>query len=250
MYDSVDYYNRNALVYCKRTLTIDMHDLYKPFLRCLPKGAHILDAGCGVGRDARYFLELGYSVTAIDASQEMVDISSNLTKQKTLLIPFQDLSFENCFDGIWASASLLHVPRQEMSLVFEKFIAAMKDRGIWYLSFKVGNGERIDKDGRFFNDYDEDAFQSFLSSYNQILSIDKISSAITEKDNCLPEKWLNIFLRVDKSKARLFWVGKGIKEQDYYGREVLITSKRSSRISRRSLSRYYIKRYRRTTTTR
>lgn len=249
MYDSVGYYNRNALVYCKRTLAIDMRDLYEPFLKHLFKGAHILDAGCGVGRDTRHFLDLGYRVTAIDASQEMVNISSKLTKQKTLLIPFQDLSFENYFNGIWASASLLHVPRQEISLVFEKFIVAMKDRGTWYLSFKVGNGERIEKDGRFFNDYDEDTFRDFLSSYNQVLSIDKINSTITDKDNCLPEKWLNIFLSVDKSKAPLFWVGKGVDKQDNSGRKVLVRSKRSSRISRHNSNRYYVTKSRRATTT-
>jgi SAM-dependent methyltransferase len=199
MSDSIDYYNQNALIYFERTVVIDMSDLYEPFLRCLPKGAHILDAGCGAGRDTKHFTNLGYNVTAIDASQAMVSISSKFTDQKTLLMTFQDLSFVNCFDGIWASASLLHVPRQEMSLVFKRFIAAIKDGGTWYLSFKVGDGERVQKDGRFFNDYNEDTFRNFLSSYKQILDIITINSTITNKDNCLPEKWLNILLRVDKS---------------------------------------------------
>ena len=191
-----------------------MSDLYEPFLRHLPKGSHILNAGCGVvGRDTKHFINLGYNVTAIDASQQMVNISSQFTGQKTLLMAFQDLSFVNCFDGIWASASFLHVPRQEMGLVFKKFIVAMKDGGIWYLSFKVGSGERIHKDGRFFNDYDEGAFWNFLSSYRQILDIVKINSTITNKDGCLPEKWLNILLSIDKSKISLCEVALGINDR-------------------------------------
>lgn len=198
MFNSIDYYNQNALIYFKRTVLIDMSDLYKPFLKYLPEKAHILDAGCGGGRDTKYFMSLGYNVTAIDASQAMVLISSEFTSQETILMAFQDINFVNCFDGIWASASLLHVPRKEMDLVFKKMITALKDGGIWYLSFKVGTGERIQKDGRFFNDYNEETFLKFLSHYKHILDIITISSAITKKHNCLPEEWLNVLLRVNK----------------------------------------------------
>lgn len=219
MSNSIDYYNQNALIYYKRTVVINMSDLYESFLRYLPKGAHILDAGCGVGRDTKHFTSLGYNVTAIDASQEMVNISSKFTGQKTLLMTFQDLSFVNCFDGVWASASLLHVSWKEMSLVFKRFITAVKDGGIWYLSFKVGSGERIQKDGRFFNDYDEDTFRHFLSSYKQVLDIVTIDSTITNKDNCLPEKWLNVLLRIEKSKAPLLQIATVINNQVVLNRE-------------------------------
>lgn len=201
MFMSIDYYNNNALDYFDKTVAIDMSALYALFLKRLPERSHILDAGCGVGRDSKHFIDLGYKVTSIDASEEMVNISSKFTGQQTLLMTFQDMSFVNCFDGIWASASLLHIPRQEMNRVFNKFIQALKDRGTWYLSFKVGSGERIQEDGRFFNDYDEVAFRHFLSSYDQVLNILSITSSVTNKDNCLPEEWLNILLQVDKSKV-------------------------------------------------
>ncbi len=225
MYNSIDYYNHNALTYFERTVLIDMTDLYEPFLSYLPKlrsctitkklrksgfqnqvqdlskKVHILDAGCGGGRDTKYFTSLGYNVTAIDASQAMVIISSKFTGQKTILMAFEDINFVNCFDGIWASASLLHVPRKQMHLVFKKMITAIKDGGIWYLSFKVGMAERIDKDGRFFNDYNEQTFREFLNYYQDILEIISINSTVTRKDNCLSEEWLNILLRVNKSRS-------------------------------------------------
>lgn len=199
MYNSIDYYNQNALTYFRRTVLIDMSDLYEPFLSYLPKKGYILDAGCGGGRDTKYFTSLGYNVTAIDASQAMVMISYEFTRQKTILMAFQDINFVNYFDGIWASASLLHVPRKEMDLVFKKMITAIKDGGIWYLSFKVGIAERIEKDGRFFNDYNEEKFREFLNNYKDVLEIISLNSTVTRKDNCLPEEWLNILLRVNKS---------------------------------------------------
>lgn len=65
----------------------------------LPKNAHILDAGCGSGRDAKYFQSQGHNVTAFDASEEMIKLSTKETNQQTLHLHFQDLDFKQEFDG-------------------------------------------------------------------------------------------------------------------------------------------------------
>nr|WP_233417568.1 class I SAM-dependent methyltransferase [Rickettsia conorii] len=49
-----------------------MSDNYKAFTSYLPEQAHIVDAGCGVGCDTKYFLSQRYQVTAFDGSTEMV----------------------------------------------------------------------------------------------------------------------------------------------------------------------------------
>lgn len=108
---TIDYYNKNAEVFFQDTACADMSYLYKQFLPLIPVGGRILDLGCGSGRDSRYFLEQGFQVTAIDGSAELCRLASKYIGQEVLCMVFRDLAFENCFDGVWACASLLHVPR-------------------------------------------------------------------------------------------------------------------------------------------
>lgn len=63
---------------------------------------HRLDAGCGSGHDTNAFLDRGYQVAAIDASKAIAQLSSELTDQPTLLVSFDKMPFDNCFEGIWA----------------------------------------------------------------------------------------------------------------------------------------------------
>jgi SAM-dependent methyltransferase len=68
---TTDYYNVNAEQFIGDTLSADMQVLYQPFLALLPTHAHILDAGYGSGRDSLAFLQMGYQVSAFDASEKM-----------------------------------------------------------------------------------------------------------------------------------------------------------------------------------
>ena len=73
---TAEWYEHGASEYEKRTLYVDMSGLYEPFLEQLPVGAHILDAGCGSGRDSLYFSKHGYRVTAFDQSEAMVAVAT------------------------------------------------------------------------------------------------------------------------------------------------------------------------------
>ena len=68
---TIDYYDRNADEYASRTL-FELAELYLTFREYVPRGGRILDAGCGAGRDTRYFIEHGYIVISFDGSGEMV----------------------------------------------------------------------------------------------------------------------------------------------------------------------------------
>ncbi|MBW4540670.1 MAG: class I SAM-dependent methyltransferase [Myxacorys chilensis ATA2-1-KO14] len=168
---TIDYYNRQALAFFEQTVDLDMQELYQPFLSWLAPGSHILDAGCGSGRDTKAFLDLGYQVSAIDASEAMVQLSSEFTGRTTLLMTFEGMAFENCFDGAWACASLLHVSSNQIHSVFQRFERALKPNGMWYLSFKLGNGERW-YEGRFFNDFDEARLGEAMSAHPHLNIVD------------------------------------------------------------------------------
>ena len=123
---TTDYYDLSADEFSDATKNLDVEHLYKPFLTRLPVGAKILDAGCGSGRDALAFKQRGFSVTAFDASAPLVDIAKKHSGIEVLQMRFQDMHWRDEFDGIWACASLLHVPKSEMDGVMEKIICALK----------------------------------------------------------------------------------------------------------------------------
>ena len=159
---SVAYYDRNADRFVSDTLNVDMSELQHRFLALVPRGGRILDAGCGSGRDSMAFLNAGYEVVSIDASSKMVAATSALTGRTALKISFREMSFVNEFDGIWACASLLHMPRSMLPAVLLRLERALKPAGHLYMSFKYGDSERIES-GRLFNDLNEDLLRDFLS---------------------------------------------------------------------------------------
>lgn len=68
MKDTLAYYDSNADAFVESTFQVSMEELYREFLPLLPEGGHILDAGCGSGRDALFFKRNGYRVSAFDGS--------------------------------------------------------------------------------------------------------------------------------------------------------------------------------------
>lgn len=153
------FYERHADEYFAATAHLDARALYGPFLRELPPGARILDAGCGSGRDTRALIDLGYRVTAIDASPALAQRATALTGQPCAALSFQELTYEHEFDGIWACASLLHVAKQDVPAVMRRFARALVSGGVMYLSLREGDGECVDGDGRRYSDYTASAFR-------------------------------------------------------------------------------------------
>ncbi len=190
--DSTEYYNTNTQEFFDNTFDVDMTLIYSRFEKYLQKEAKILDAGCGSGRDTKYFLSQGYTVLAIDASKEMVKCASAFTEVHIEQQLFQDITYQNEFDGIWSCASLLHVPRKDIPIVFNKFIKALKTDAIWYMSFKYGENERT-KDNRFFNDYTEKSLSELLSQYKQLEMMELWLTDDKRPDR--DDKWINILVK-------------------------------------------------------
>mgnify|MGYP000892173189 FL=1 len=190
---TVEYYNAKAREFFESTVNADMTGHYREFLSLVPQGGRILDAGCGSGRDSLYFINLGYRVTAIDASPVLAQMSSELIGQPVAVLRFQDLDFDAEFDGIWACASLLHVSRREMPDVLERLTRALKPDGVLYASFKYGDWEG-ERNGRFFNDYDERSFQLLLRNHPNLQLVSFRVSEDVRPDRA-GEKWLNVLVR-------------------------------------------------------
>ncbi len=193
----MDYYENNALAFVESTRLIDMQSLYQPFLALLPTRAHILDAGCGSGRDAKQFIVRGYQVTVFDASKEVAALAEKEIAQPVFVQRFQDIHYRNQFDGIWACASLLHVSTKELPGVFYRLARALKPKGVMYCSFKYGRGE-YEKQGRKFTDMDEAGLKALLGKVGMLV----IKDVWITPDRRLGrkhERWLNALLRKDVS---------------------------------------------------
>jgi SAM-dependent methyltransferase len=159
---TLDYYAARADEFVRETLAVDMTPLYEPFLALVRPGGRVLDAGCGSGRDARAFLRRGYAVTAFDASPELARLASGVVGQPVGVLRFQDVAYEEAFDGVWACASLLHLPRAGVRDAVGRLVKALVPGGVLYVSFKRGAGEG-ERGGRHFTDYTADGLRTELN---------------------------------------------------------------------------------------
>jgi 8-oxo-dGTP diphosphatase len=131
------------------------------FRKMLPDQATILDVGCGSGRDAKIFMEMGLNVVGVDFSSKMIEIAKRSVPQAQ----FYEMSLENLhfpkesFEGVWASCSLLHISKNQVMSVLSNIRNLLKEDGVLYLSVKQGNGEKIEKDSRY---HDLEKFWSFF----------------------------------------------------------------------------------------
>ena len=189
---TVAFYDLNAAAFSLDTKAVDMGNLYSEFLPRVRKSGRILDAGCGAGRDAAFFKHQGFSVVAFDASRELAAIASQVLGQPVRVMTFLDLDSIDEFDGIWVCASLLHVPTTEMDGVLRRLVHALKKGGAMYVSFKYGRTES-ERNGRFFNDYDECKLQAVLERH-PALAAEKVWQTQDARLGRQEELWLNAIL--------------------------------------------------------
>ena len=190
---SIQYYNIHSKAFYERTIHADLEGIYNKFLAHIRPSSKILDAGCGVGRDSKFFLSKGFTVQAFDGSEKMVRLASKELDQAVLHMTFQNISFKEEFDAIWACCSLLHVPYKELRKVMKKLKDALKTNGLFYASFKYGNSlRRID--GREFFDHNEQSIQPYLKELFDLIEI--WESADIRIQAASPRKpWLNILCK-------------------------------------------------------
>ena len=192
MNETKEYYQNNAQAFFDDTVNADISEQYDRFLKYIPNGGKILDFGCGSGRDAKAFLQKGYCVNAIDGSSELCRLASDYCGIPVKCMDFYDLSDKEKYDGIWACASLLHIPKNEMPIILSKMEKALTHNGIIYASFKLGDFEG-NRNGRFFSDVNPVIFEEMISD---VIGLVKIDEWFTE--DVRPEKkttWYNVILR-------------------------------------------------------
>lgn len=147
--NTLGFYNSNAVAYAADgdTPNPKLFD----FLKRCKRGGRILELGTGSGTDASAILEAGFQLDATDGSAELAAIASKRLGQPVRTMMFGELCAVEEYDGIYACASLTHVPRGEFAPISEKTYAALAKGGIVWASFKTGATEGHDALGRYYN---------------------------------------------------------------------------------------------------
>lgn len=141
---TLGHYDENARSFWQGTKDHDVSQNYQKFLSQFPAAQQldILDFGCGPGRDLAYFKSLGHRPVGLDGTQAFCEMARSGTGCTVLHQSFLDLSLpEQAFDGIFANASLFHVPGQELPRVLKELHSALRAGGILFTSNPRGNTE-------------------------------------------------------------------------------------------------------------
>jgi SAM-dependent methyltransferase len=189
---TLQFYRRNAQGYAAWAKAPSTRLI--AFLGLLPPGGSILELGCGAGNHAAEMLARGFALRATDGSPEMAEVASRRLNHPVEIMRFDELDACDAFDGVWASACLLHVPRDELGGILERIHRALKTGGAFYASFKVGEGDGRDSLGRYYNYVSADWLRAAYAAAGpwQLLSSD--TSEIKSFDET-PATMLHLVMR-------------------------------------------------------
>ena len=187
---TLEYYDAHASEFLLDTGYVDFSDLQNLFIDELEDGASILDVGCGSGRDIVAFSQAGLKVDAFDGSSELCKLASKLSGQPVSRALFDEYEPDGLYQGIWACSAFLHVSREELPDLLEKYGRHLERDGVMYLSFKYGNFEGM-RNGRFFLDLTEESFGQIIGNVTG-LKVKRYWYTYDVRTGRDDEKWLNI----------------------------------------------------------
>ncbi|MBR1210154.1 class I SAM-dependent methyltransferase [Bradyrhizobium sp. JYMT SZCCT0180] len=179
---TLQFYRGHAEAYAAREITSRRARL-EAFLALLPPGAAILELGCGAGGDTAEMLARGFNVLPTDGSPEMAEVASRRLGRPVGTLLFHDIDTVGTYDGVWANACLLHVPRDELAQVLSLIWRALKPGGAFFASFKTGDAEGRDTLGRYYNYPSPDWLRETYASAGNWSSLEIESGEVIGFDN-------------------------------------------------------------------
>lgn len=196
MLDSIDYYNRFAKEYYEKTVSATMEGQLKQFTELLPVGGAVLDLGCGSGRDSLFLVEEGFDVTSLDGAKKMCELAQIHVGHEVLNLTYDQLDFNEVFDGIWACASLVHEEPDKLPVTLQRVFDCLKSEGVMYMSFRHGDFIGFNSDINFYA-YTEATFGNILEQCIGKQNIEMIDVFITKdtREEFLDNEWINIYIR-------------------------------------------------------
>ncbi|MGI9419419.1 MAG: class I SAM-dependent DNA methyltransferase [Geminicoccaceae bacterium] len=191
--ETLHYYDDNAADYAARTFGELQERQLQAFADGLDPGAKILDLGAGSGRDSLALIERGFDVTPLDGSAGLAREAERRTGQKVRVLRFEQLDYTEAFDGIWASASLHHVPSQGLPDVMKRVGRALLPSGRLFASFKEADADWHDSLGRFFAAMSSDRLHELAAGAGLVVA--RIERSEAPSFDGTPTMWLAMTAR-------------------------------------------------------
>ena len=162
---TIGHYDRVADDYWYGTRNHDVSQNYEAFLEAIEGKPpyDILDFGCGPGRDLQYFKSLGHAVMGLDGSKALASMARANSGCEVLQQNFLAMNLsERRFDGVFANASLFHVPSQELPRILLEVYTTLKSCGVLFCSNPRGNNEEGLGGSRYSCFYDLDTWRDYV----------------------------------------------------------------------------------------
>jgi SAM-dependent methyltransferase len=161
------HYNRLAVEFREGTWDHDVTQNYRALIDSLEgdQPRTVLDLGCGPGRDLAYFKSQGLKAVGLDGSPEFVEMARAETGCEVLHQNFIGLDLpENCFDDIFANASLFHVPSQELPRILSELYTTLKPGGVLFSSNPRGDNQEGFQEERYSCFHDIETWHHFVTA--------------------------------------------------------------------------------------
>ena len=161
------YYQESAETFRQRTSDHDVRQNIEALLRHIetPAPWTLLDFGCGPGRDLKTFTALGHVAVGLEGTPAFAAMARAHSGCEVLEQDFLHLQLPpQHFDGIYANASLFHVPAQELPRVLGELHAALKPGGVLFSSNPRGDNQEGWNRERYGAYHDLGAWQQFLGA--------------------------------------------------------------------------------------
>ena len=162
---TIGHYDNVADDYWYVTRNHDVSQNYEAFLEAIEGKPpfDILDLGCGPGRDLQYFNSMGHAVIGLDGSESLVSLARLNSGCEVLQQNFLAMNLpEHRFDGVFANASLFHVPSQELPRILLEVSNTLKSRGVLFCSNPRGNNEEGLGGSRYSCFFDLDTWRGYV----------------------------------------------------------------------------------------
>jgi SAM-dependent methyltransferase len=164
---NITHYDQHAVSYDEGTQGHDVSQNINALLRAIQTELpfHILDFGCGPGRDLQTFAKLGHVAVGLEGSQQAAQIARTKSGCEVWVQDFFNLNLpESAFDGIFANASLFHIPNNLLPKVLGNLWTCLKPNGILFSSNPRGNNEESWYGDRFGSYHDLEGWRSFMTN--------------------------------------------------------------------------------------
>lgn len=192
------YYRTHWAEYHDKTIRIDPAGFLSGFVRQLRPGSHVLDVGCGSGRDLLWLKQQGFSVTGFDASPGLAELARRYADCHVIEGDFETFDFKTLrVDAGLMSGSLVHLPHDRLAPALSNILNALRKtpEARVYLSLKEGEGFLRHTHNRIYYLWQDQDIRAIFAD----LGLTVLETSRSESARGTGEIWLGYILARDKN---------------------------------------------------